>query len=54
MPIIDCGIPVVEDDAAYTEGLQADVFIKDVSGKPAVGQVVSVTAAPVGCMWYDT
>jgi hypothetical protein len=41
VPIIDCGIPVVEDDTAYKQGLAADVFIKDPSGKPFIGQVVS-------------
>jgi hypothetical protein len=41
VPIIDCGIPVVEDDAAYRQGLAADAFIKDASGKPFTGQVVS-------------
>jgi hypothetical protein len=40
VPIIDCGIPVVEDDAAYQQGIAADVFIKDGTGKPFTGQVV--------------
>jgi alpha-D-xyloside xylohydrolase len=39
VPIIDCGIPVADDDAAYQEGLAAGVFIKDLSGKPYMGQV---------------
>ncbi|WIA35044.1 hypothetical protein OEZ86_003535 [Tetradesmus obliquus] len=39
VPIIDCGIPEVDDDAAYKQGLAADVFIKDASGKPFTGQV---------------
>jgi hypothetical protein len=41
VPIIDCGIPVVDDDAAYQQGIAADVFIKDAAGKPFTGQVVS-------------
>jgi hypothetical protein len=39
VPIIDCGIPVAADDAAYREGMAAGVFIKDSSGKPYLGQV---------------
>ncbi|WIA37090.1 hypothetical protein OEZ86_014060 [Tetradesmus obliquus] len=39
VPIIDCGIPVAADDAAYQEGLAAGVFIKDLTGKPYLGQV---------------
>jgi alpha-glucosidase (family GH31 glycosyl hydrolase) len=39
VPIIDCGIPVAQDDAAYQEGIAAGVFIKDMSGKPYIGQV---------------
>ncbi|KAF6264757.1 glycosyl hydrolases family 31-domain-containing protein, partial [Scenedesmus sp. NREL 46B-D3] len=39
VPIIDCGIPVAQDDAAYQEGIAAGVFVKDLSGKPYVGQV---------------
>lgn len=41
MPIVDCGIPVASDDVAYLEGLNADVFITDASGKPYIGQVNS-------------
>ncbi len=39
VPIIDCGIPMAPDDAAYKQGMAADVFIKDVTGKPYLGQV---------------
>jgi hypothetical protein len=39
VPIIDCGIPVAHDDLAYQEGIAAGVFIKDLSGKPYLGQV---------------
>jgi hypothetical protein len=47
VPIVDCGIPVVEDDAAYQQGIAADVFIKDVTGKPFTGHVVGALAADV-------
>jgi hypothetical protein len=49
VPIIDCGIPVVEDDAAYQQGIAADVFIKDVAGKPFTGQVVRALEAGSRC-----
>lgn len=39
MPIIDCGIPQDPSDPAYTEGLEADVFIKDRTGQPYLGVV---------------
>jgi len=39
VPIIDAGIPVSADDAAYRSGLAAGVFIKDRTGQPFTGQV---------------
>ncbi|KAL4105968.1 hypothetical protein PRIC1_004023 [Phytophthora ramorum] len=39
VPIIDPGIPDDTNDYAYTKGLSMDVFIKDTSGKPYLGQV---------------
>lgn len=39
MPIIDCGIPQDPSDPAYTEGLEAEVFIKDRTGQPYLGVV---------------
>jgi alpha-D-xyloside xylohydrolase len=37
--IIDPGIPDDTSDYAYTKGLSMDIFIKDTSGKPYLGQV---------------
>ncbi|POM61145.1 Alpha-glucosidase, partial [Phytophthora palmivora] len=39
VPIIDPGIPDDTNDYAYTKGLSMDIFIKDTSGKPYLGQV---------------
>ncbi|RLN89092.1 hypothetical protein BBJ28_00022691, partial [Nothophytophthora sp. Chile5] len=39
VPIIDPGIPDDTADYAYTKGLSMDIFIKDTSGKPYLGQV---------------
>uniref|UniRef100_H3GKG8 alpha-glucosidase n=1 Tax=Phytophthora ramorum TaxID=164328 RepID=H3GKG8_PHYRM len=39
VPILDPGIPDDARDYAYTKGLSMDVFIKDTSGKPYLGQV---------------
>lgn len=39
VPIVDCGIPVAPDDAAYTSGLEAGVFVRDVTEQPYIGQV---------------
>ncbi|POM69554.1 Alpha-glucosidase [Phytophthora palmivora] len=39
VPIIDPGIPDDNNDYAYTKGLSMDIFIKDTSGKPYLGQV---------------
>uniref|UniRef100_M4B1X3 alpha-glucosidase n=1 Tax=Hyaloperonospora arabidopsidis (strain Emoy2) TaxID=559515 RepID=M4B1X3_HYAAE len=39
VPIIDPGIPDDTDDYTYTRGLSMDIFIKDTSGKPYLGQV---------------
>jgi alpha-D-xyloside xylohydrolase len=39
VPIVDPGIPDDVKDLAYTRGLEYDVFIKDRTGKPYLGQV---------------
>ncbi|TDH67550.1 hypothetical protein CCR75_004934 [Bremia lactucae] len=39
VPIIDPGIPDDTKDYAFTKGLTMDIFIKDTSGKPYLGQV---------------
>eukprot|EP00878_Enallax_costatus_P026511 GHUV01028453.1.p1 GENE.GHUV01028453.1~~GHUV01028453.1.p1 ORF type:complete len:274 (+),score=72.90 GHUV01028453.1:394-1215(+) len=39
VPITDCGIPHAPDDSAFISGMKADVFIKDVTGAPYLGQV---------------
>lgn len=39
MPILDPGIHVSRGYAPYDEGIAQDVFIKDVTGQPYVGQV---------------
>ncbi|TMW62648.1 hypothetical protein Poli38472_005266 [Pythium oligandrum] len=39
VPIIDPGIPDDETDIAYKRGLELDVYIKDTTGKPYLGQV---------------
>lgn len=39
IPIIDPGIKIDPDYAAYTEGLHDDVYLKDITGKPYVGSV---------------
>ncbi|CAE7821684.1 unnamed protein product, partial [Symbiodinium microadriaticum] len=39
VPIIDPGIMVASGYAAYEEGLEADVFVKDINGGSYLGQV---------------
>ena len=39
VPIIDPGIKVDPGYAAYDEGIKADIFLKDASGKPYQGKV---------------
>ncbi len=39
IPIIDPGIKIDSEYTAYTQGLEQDVFIKDVTGEPYVGSV---------------
>lgn len=45
MPITDCGIPHAPDDPAYTSGVAAGVFMRDVTGQPYLGQVMSPAIA---------
>lgn len=39
VPIVDPGIPDDKTNNAYTKGLEMDIFIKDPTGKPYLGQV---------------
>merc|ERR1719453_913662 len=39
VPIIDPGIMIYDGYAAYEEGLAQDLFVKDITGKPYLGQV---------------
>ena len=39
VPILDPFIHLAPGYAAYQNGVEADAFIKDVSGKPYIGQV---------------
>jgi len=48
-PLIDAGIPVAEDDAAYQSGLAAGVFIRDKHGDPYIGQVRAAEDNTHGC-----
>lgn len=41
VPILDPCIHIRKGYAAYDSGIQQDVFLKDVSGKPYVGQVLN-------------
>lgn len=41
VPILDPFIHLAPNYGAYESGLQADAFLKDVSGKPYIGQVGS-------------
>lgn len=45
MPIVDPGIKVEPGDATYDDGIAKDVFLKDVTGKPYVGQVLPGSSA---------
>eukprot|EP00877_Chromochloris_zofingiensis_P000355 jgi/Chrzof1/1031/Cz01g37220.t1 len=39
VPITDCGIPQAPGDPTYEDAMASDVFIKDPTGKPYLGQV---------------
>lgn len=38
MPIIDCGIAAIAGDPAYEEGMDQELFIKDVEGGAYLGE----------------
>lgn len=50
MPILDIGMPPADDYPAHAEGVAADVWIKDVEGRPYLGQVRGVELC-TGCCW---
>ena len=39
MPILDPGIPVLPGYKPYDEGIERDIFIRDVTGQPYIGEV---------------
>jgi len=41
--IVDPGIKVDSGYPAYDRGIQADIFIKDITSKPYLGQVMSAS-----------
>lgn len=41
VPIVDPGIKVDPSYKPYTDGLAADIFVKDAAGKPYLGKVQS-------------
>ena len=43
VPILDPPIHIKPGYAAYDSGIAQDVFVKDITGRPYVGQVESVT-----------
>lgn len=45
--IVDPGIKVDRGYSAYDKGLQQDIFIKDVTGKPYLGQVTYTLLATI-------
>lgn len=50
--IIDPGIKVDRGYAAYDQGLKEDIFVKDVTGKPYLGQVSSSLPDAAFCAYY--
>ena len=39
VPILDPGIPVLPGYRPYDEGIEQDIFIRDVTGQPYIGEV---------------
>lgn len=39
VPILDPGIPVLPGYKPYEEGIEHDIFIRDVTGQPYIGEV---------------
>ena len=39
VPILDPGIPVLPGYKPYEEGIERDIFIRDVTGQPYIGEV---------------
>ncbi len=46
VPILDPGIPVLPGYTPYDEGIERDIFIRDVTGQPYIGEV-----RPYGQPW---
>ena len=51
MPILNPGIHNRQGYAPYDQGLAQDVFVKDITGKPYVGQVMEYQSAEQASMW---
>lgn len=49
VPIVDPGIKVEPGEAAYDDGIAKDVFLKDVTGQPYIGQVRPLFHLPTSC-----
>ena len=43
--IVDPGIKVDKGYPAYDRGIEADIFIKDITGQPYLGQVTPLSCA---------
>ena len=39
VPILDPGIPVLPGYKPYEDGIKQDIFIRDVTGQPYIGEV---------------
>ena len=42
VPILDPGIPVLPGYRPYDEGIEQDIFIRDITGQPYIGEVRSI------------
>ena len=42
VPILDPGIPVLPGYKPYEDGIKQDIFIRDVTGQPYIGEVCCV------------
>ena len=52
VPILDPEIHVRQGYAAYDSGIAKDVFIKDITGRPYVGQVRFCTLSMPSCQQH--
>ena len=42
VPILDPGIPVLPGYKPYEDGIKQDIFIRDVTGQPYIGEVCRI------------